>query len=144
MQRPEIQGLHHLTLPSTNILTTSTFYCQILGLHYLPRQDVRAPPGPEGSEGTLLAITLSLSHNLTSSLQIEIRYNEVQARAQRGWSPLTFGVKTKRELENWRLWFERCQVRCSHIDAVIRGWVLCCEDPDGRIVKLYSEAEADD
>ena len=135
MQRPDAWGINHIKLPATDILRTSEFYCQVIGTRYLPHFDHR------NKDGDLFAVMLSMPHTLHSSIMIEIRHNEAQAQAQRGWDPITFGVRTKQDLEDWKLWFERSGVQCSRIFTGLKAWVLCALDPDGKIVRLYCDEE---
>lgn len=79
-----------------------------------------------------------------SQLIVEVRYVPSQASAQRGWDPITYGVGTKKDLEAWAEWLESKGVEHSPILTGIKGWVMGCEDPDGRIVRLYVENEEHD
>ena len=70
-----------------------------------------------------------------------MRYVPNQAAAQKGWDPITWGVGTRKDLEQWAQWFDAHGVKHSHIFAGVKGWVMGCEDPDGRIVRLYVDDE---
>lgn len=72
---------------------------------------------------------------------IEARYEPSQAAAQKGWDPITWGVGTRKDLEEWGKWLDECGVKRSHVLMGIKGWLMGCEDPDGRIVRLYVEDE---
>lgn len=76
-----------------------------------------------------------------SKLIVEIRYEPSQAAAQKGWDPVTYGVGTRKDLEKWGRLLDSKDVRRSRIFAGIKGWVMACEDPDGKIVRLYVEDE---
>ena len=77
-----------------------------------------------------------------TKLIVEVRYVPEQATAQRGWDPITWGVGTRNDLEEWGAWLDANGVKRSKILLGIKGWVMGCEDPDGRIVRLYVEDEA--
>ena len=71
----------------------------------------------------------------TTKLIVEVRHTPDQAEKQKGWDPVTWGVKSRQDLEDWATWFDECGVRRSKVFTGIKGWVLGCEDPDGKIVR---------
>ncbi|KAG9496453.1 hypothetical protein J7337_013041 [Fusarium musae] len=118
------RGINHLKLPCNDILETGKFYETIFPMtrimkynHYTPNHKLFA---------------IMLTHEPTK-LIIELRYVPEQAKAQKGWDPITWGVGTRADLEEWGSWLDAHGVR--------RSWVMACEDPDGRIVRLYVEDE---
>ncbi|KAF4956888.1 hypothetical protein FGADI_3491 [Fusarium gaditjirri] len=133
MKRPQsFTGINHLKLPCNNILKTAQFYETIFPMtriikynHYTPNHKLFA---------------IMLQHKPTK-LIIELRYVPGQAKAQQGWDPITWGVGTRGDLEEWRAWLDAHKVKRSKIFMGIKGWVMACEDPDGRIVRLYVEDE---
>lgn len=80
----------------------------------------------------------------STSLIVEVRYEPTQAAAQKGWDPITWGVGTRKDLQEWAQWLDQWKVNRSPIFTGIKGWVMSCEDPDGRIVRLYVEDEEHD
>ena len=46
-----------------------------------------------------------------TSLLIEARYHPDQATVQKGWDPITLGVRTRKDLEEWINWFDEHGVR---------------------------------
>lgn len=48
-------------------------------------------------------------------------------------------MQTVKDLEGWEKWLDGKGVRRSKVLKGVKGWVLCCEDPDGKIVKFYTE-----
>ncbi|KAK9415857.1 putative Glyoxalase/fosfomycin resistance/dioxygenase domain-containing protein [Seiridium unicorne] len=81
-----------------------------------------------------------LQHEPTN-LIVELRYVPPQAKAQKGWDPITWGVGTRKNLEEWAAWLDGHGVQSSKVLTGIKGWVMACEDQDGRIVRLYVEDE---
>ena len=132
--RPRIWGINHIKLAASDILRTKEFYGNIIGLNHLPHYDHR------NKQGELFALMHSMTH-VSTTLLFEIRHNEAQAQAQKGWDPITWGVGTKKDLEEWKQWFEKNEVECSRVFTGIKGWVLCALDPDGKIVRLYCDEE---
>ena len=79
-------------------------------------------------------------HPATKTI-IELRHDPTQAGVQKGWDPITWGVPSKQNLDEWAGWLDHCGVKRSRVLMGIKGWVLCCEDPDGRMVRMYCEEE---
>ena len=136
---PHFTGINHIELAATDILKTKEFYCDILGLEYLPQYDHRA------KDSELFAVMLQIQHltstGSTTPILVEIRHNPEQAQAQQGWDPLTIGMKTKRDLEDCKAWYESKGIMCSRVFTGLKAWVLCALDPDGKIARTYCEEE---
>jgi len=125
-------GINHLKLPAFSIQKTFDFYTNVLPFTPLPQYDHFTP------EHKLFA--KMCSHEPTK-LIVEIRYVPTHAEKQKGWDPITFGVGNRKDLEQWAEWFDYHNVKHSPILVGIKGWVMACEDPDGKIVRLYVEDE---
>ncbi|KIL86460.1 hypothetical protein FAVG1_10289 [Fusarium avenaceum] len=125
-------GINHLKLPCHDILKTGEFYEKIFHLTRIPKYNHYTP------DHKLFAIMLE---NKPIKLIVELRYVPVQATAQKGGDPITWGVGTRADLEEWGAWLDGHGVSRSKILTGIKGWVMACEDPDGRIVRLYVEDE---
>ena len=126
------RGINHLKLPSTSIRKTHDFYTRVFPFTPVPKYNHYTP------DHKLFAIMFV--HEPTKLL-VEVRYVPSQAVAQKGWDPITFGVGTRKDLEVWQEWLDANNVTRSRIFTGIKGWVMACEDPDGRIVRLYVEDE---
>jgi catechol 2,3-dioxygenase-like lactoylglutathione lyase family enzyme len=125
-------GINHLKLPCFNIRKTHDFYTKILPFKALPHYDHFNPQKELFAKMAM--------HEPTKTI-VEFRYVPEQATAQKEWDPITWGVGTRKDLQEWAEWFDANQVRHSKIFVGIKGWVMGCEDPDGRIVRLYVEDE---
>jgi catechol-2,3-dioxygenase len=135
--------LHHLKLASASLQETYDFYTQVLPFTAMPSLNHYTPSGTlYGAIFALPQPTPSSDPKNTPQLLVEIRQHAAQATAQRGWDPITWGVPRRADLEAWRAWFEDRGVKHSRILKGVLGWVLGVEDPDGRIVKLYTTEEA--
>lgn len=134
MSRPAIPwGINHIKLPAIDILKTKDFYTDILGLQYLPELDHR------DGHGKLFAVMLQFPQGSPTTHWIEIRLNPAQSEVQQRWDPVTYGVKTKKDLDDWKAFLERKGVTCSRVFTGLQAWVLCALDPDGKIVRLYCD-----
>lgn len=125
-------GIHHLKLPASDIRRTEAFYTQILPFESCPDLDHYT------SDGKLFAILLIYK---PTGLMLEIRHNPGQAESQRGWDPVTWSVGSRKDLEEWESWFDEQGVSHSKVFTGMKGWVLAAEDPDGKIVRLYTKEE---
>ncbi|KAL3595615.1 hypothetical protein FPOAC2_09963 [Fusarium poae] len=125
-------GINHLKLPCHDIIKTGQFYETLFHLDRVLKYNHYTP------DHKLFAIMLE--HKPTK-LIVELRHVPAQASAQKGWDPITWGVGTRADLEEWGVWLDAHGVSRSKILVGIKGWVMACEDPDGRIVRLYVEDE---
>jgi hypothetical protein len=125
-------GIDHLKLPVHSLRRTLEFYTTIFPFVHAPHYDHFTP------EHQLFA---QMFIHEPTKLIVEMRYNPDQAAAQRGWDPITWGVGTRQDLEEWGRWFDAHGVPHSRIFTGVKGWVMACEDPDGRIVRLYVQDE---
>ncbi|KAK8109862.1 hypothetical protein PG999_007999 [Apiospora kogelbergensis] len=144
---PSLLGLNHLKLASHDILATRDFYTTVFPFTYLPDYDHRR------ADGSLFAVMFR--HDVapmgrvlgrgtatgTGNTLIEARQNSAQAKAQVGWDPVTWGVSTRADLDDWSRWLDQKGVEHSRVLKGVKGWVLCARDPDGKIVRLYTEEE---
>lgn len=131
-QPPALKGVNHLKLPVHSLSKTLAFYTTVFPFKFLPQYNHYTP-----SHQLFAQIFI---HEPTS-LIVEVRYDPKRAAAQAGWDPITWGVGTRKDLEVWSRWFDEHQVRHSNILTGIKGWLMACEDPDGKIVRLYVEDE---
>ncbi|KAF4987814.1 hypothetical protein FGRMN_10130 [Fusarium graminum] len=120
-------GINHLKLPCHDIIKTGEFYESIFHLKRIIKYNHYTP------DHELLAIMLE--HEPTK-LIVELRYAPAQATAQKCWDPITWGVGTRADLEEWRVWLDVNGVPRSKVLVGVKGWVMACEDPDGRIVMI--------
>ena len=134
MERPPTWGINHLKLPATDVIKTKDFYCDVVGMEYIPHFDHR------NEKGDLFAVMVYLAHR-SGKILIEFRHNESQAKAQEGWDPITFGVRGRKDLEEWQKWFEKNEIRCSRVFTGLKAWLLCALDPDGKIIRMYTDEE---
>ncbi|KAK8102696.1 hypothetical protein PG984_015842 [Apiospora sp. TS-2023a] len=126
------RGLNHLKLASVDLNAIATFYTTIFPFTYLPHYDHHRP------DGSVFAV---MFRHEASGILVEARQNPAQAAAQVGWDPVTWGVDTRADLEAWARWLDSRGVDHSRVLRGVKGWVLCARDPDGKIVRLYTEEE---
>ncbi|KAI9232459.1 MAG: hypothetical protein BYD32DRAFT_400366 [Podila humilis] len=122
------KGIHHLKLASSSIQKTHDFYTKVFPFTPLPAHDHFTPDHK--------VFAKIISHPLTNLL-VEIRYDPTRAASQKGWDPVTWAVGTRKDLEEWIQWLDSWNIKHSRILLGVKAWVLACEDPDGRHVRLY-------
>jgi catechol 2,3-dioxygenase-like lactoylglutathione lyase family enzyme len=125
-------GINHLKLPAQSLTKTMDFYTRIFPFTALPQYDHFTP------DHRLFACMFT---HAPTGLLVEVRYAPEQTRVQRGWDPITWGVSKRADLEAWGAWLDANAVRRSRTFTGVKGWVMACEDPDGRIVRLYVDDE---
>ena len=130
--RPSINGVNHIKLPSANLLKTLHFYTTVLPMEHIQAYNHYTP------QHKLFAV---LVQHPSTKLLIELRNAPEQAVTQKGLDPVTWGVSMKKDLDDWANWLDHCGIKRSKVLTAIKGWVLCCEDPDARQVRLYCDEE---
>jgi catechol 2,3-dioxygenase-like lactoylglutathione lyase family enzyme len=123
-----VKGLHHIKLASSNVLATQKFYTSILSFTPLPQFNHYTP------DHKLFAVMFA--HQATNTI-IEARYSPSRAALEKGWDPITWAVSKRADLDEWAKWLDQGGIRHSKVIKAIKSWVMCAEDPDGRIVRLY-------
>jgi len=132
---PAIQSLNHLKIPVHDVRKTQDFYVKVMGMEYIPNYDHKKP------NGQLFASMVRFQHE-GKDIIVEFRLNAAQAKAQERWDPITFGVKTRADLDAWRKWFEVNNVKQGpKIFTGLKGWLLVAADPDGKFIHIYCDEE---
>ncbi|KAK4501074.1 hypothetical protein PRZ48_006880 [Zasmidium cellare] len=129
---PTLGGIHHIKLPVTSIEQTLPFYTDILGLKRIAAYD------HINKQGERFAVILESNHRGVPML-VELRKNPQQAEKQRHTNPIVWAVSKRDDLDVWRDWLEKEEVKCSKVFTGIKGWVLCALDPDEKMVRLYCD-----
>lgn len=124
--------IHHLKLAATDVAVTHTFYTTILPFTDVPTLAHRTPSGR--LYGAFFTTTVG-------GLLVEVRENAAQAQAQKGFDPVTWGAPTREDLHAWAAWVASKGVKHSRVFRGVKGWLVCFEDPDGKIVRVYTTLE---
>lgn len=125
-------GINHIKLPAYDLRKTYDFYTAIFSMQTIPQYD------HYDKNGTLFA--QMFRHSSTGTI-VEIRQNRTQALAQKGWDPITWSVKGVADLDDWGKYLDTLGVKHSKVLKGVKGWTMGVEDPDGKIVRLYTEDE---
>ncbi|KAK6856765.1 Glyoxalase/Bleomycin resistance protein/Dihydroxybiphenyl dioxygenase [Apiospora arundinis] len=125
---PRLLGLNHLKLASHDILATRDFYTTVFPFTPLPAYDHRR------ADGSLFAVMFR--HDLQPA-----GTGTGSGRGTGRLGPRDMGVGTRADLDDWARWLDLKGVEHSRVLRGVKGWVLCARDPDGKIVRLYTEEE---
>jgi catechol 2,3-dioxygenase-like lactoylglutathione lyase family enzyme len=125
-------GINHLKIPVFDLEKSLAFYTSVFPFkheekynHYTPTHELFA---------------VMIVHEPTS-LIVELRHAPEHAEKQRGWDPVTWGCERMSDLDVWAAWLDGLGVRRSPVFMGVKGWVLACEDVDGKIVRIYCNEE---
>lgn len=140
MQRPPIDGIHHLKVPVSDLDASLAFYERALGAERIPEADHFRP------SGALFAVICRVPGLGTL---LELRLHPVRALLQRGFDPVTMLVPGVADLEEWGRHLDDLGVAHSPVLTGIQAWLMVVPDPDGTALRLYTrqthgpELEAD-
>ncbi|KAF2163499.1 hypothetical protein M409DRAFT_26110 [Zasmidium cellare ATCC 36951] len=129
---PTLSGIHHIRLPVSSIEQTFPFYQDILGLKHIAACD------HINKQGERFAVILESNHRGVPML-VELRRNPEQAAKQVYTNPIVWAVSKRSDLDVWKGWLEKQDVKCSKVLTGIKVWVLCALDPDEKMVRLYCD-----
>ncbi|KAI8944578.1 Glyoxalase/Bleomycin resistance protein/Dihydroxybiphenyl dioxygenase [Xylaria longipes] len=123
--------LHHLKIPAADLVKTYDFYTAVLPFQALPSFNHYT------ASGRLYGAIFSNG----ADVLVEVREDAEQAAAQKGFDPITWGVPTRQDLADWMAYLESQGVHHSRIFLGVQGWLICFEDPDLKIVRIYTTEE---
>lgn len=128
-ETPGFLGIHHLKFAVADLDRSVEFYVRALGGRRIAALDHRT------REGVLFAVILDVA-NLGTKL--ELRHDPIRAAHDAGFDPITLEVEDRAALSEWIAHFEGSGVPHSPVLTAMVGWLVVCEDPDGRRVRFYT------
>lgn len=129
---PGISGLHHLTLPVTDLDVSLEWYQRVLGATRIERHDHL------DEQGTRFAVVLEVADLGTL---LELRAAPDRARALEGFAPITFAASDEAVLHAWLHHLDGQGVPHSPITARRAGSSVSCTSPDGTELAIYLSAD---
>jgi catechol 2,3-dioxygenase-like lactoylglutathione lyase family enzyme len=130
-----LRGLHHITLISRDLVRTTSFYRDVLGLALLQEGVNDDDPDarhfwfgdPGGSPGTLLSF---------------LEYPSLPAGVVGAGSThhLAFAVSSTEELDAWREYLRAHGVECTDVFDRGRLRSIYLRDPDAHIIEIATPA----
>jgi catechol 2,3-dioxygenase-like lactoylglutathione lyase family enzyme len=129
---PILSGLHHLKIPVSNLGISVAWYERVFGARQRTEFDHR------DRDNILYAVIMDIPG---LGVNTELRLAPKAARAVAGYDPVTYGVANRAELDRWATHLDACKVDHSPIITGYIGHVLIFSDPDGLILRLYTNPE---
>jgi glyoxylase I family protein len=126
---PEIDGLHHLSLPTSDCLVSSDWYERVLGFSRVLIAEEEA-----------VVTTVALQHQCNVLLYLRLGRREngaVDRTALHGFA-LSFLVPSRDDLDSWDERLTALGVDHSPPRQVHLGWALDLTGPDGMLIQLHT------
>ena len=126
---PKLDGLRTIKFAVADCDRALTFYERVFGAVRVPAADHR------DAAGNIYAYVCRLDGLGT----LDLRLLPDHAAAARRFDPITIHVADKAALEDWAAWLDSLgDIHHSGVFATGLSWAVAVEDPDGRIIKLFS------
>lgn len=125
MTTPTLSGLHHVSLPVTDLDGATKWLEDVFGAEYLPELDHL------DGDGSRFAVVVRVPGvPAMVLLQVSEEIPDVV--------PLALGVADRAELDRWAAHFAAREVEHSDVRAGRAGNVMTCTMPGGPALVLYS------
>ena len=129
MTAPALSGLHHVTLPVSDLEASAAWYQQALLGERVTRLD------HHDAAGNPVAVVLRLSG---LSVPIKLQLQPEAVAALRGYDPVTLGVADVADLERWISHLDEHGIAHSPVTPARIGHSVSLTDPDGTLLRLYT------
>lgn len=130
MTVPVLSGLHHVTLPVSNLETSADWYKKALRGERVARLDHHDPAGNP------VAIVLRLP-GLTVPVKLQLAPEA--AATDSGYDPVTLAVVDLTALDRWADHLDDSGITHSPVTPARLGHSISLNDPDGTLLRLYTE-----
>lgn len=129
---PGLVGLHHLTVPVTDLLASSAWFERVLGA----RRDARLDHDDDA--GRRVAVILVVT-GLGTLLQLRI--DPVAVAGVRGFLPITFQVDDVAHLRSWSTYLDAVGIEHSGVERRNVGHSVSFATPDGMMLRLQTRPD---
>jgi catechol 2,3-dioxygenase-like lactoylglutathione lyase family enzyme len=120
-----IRGVHHVTVPVTDVIRSRDWYASVLGFDpILDREE----------EDRVVEVTMAHP----CGAMVRLRLAPDRARALAGFKVVTLSIGDELELDLWCDWLDSLQVGHTPMQPAHIGWAVTLEDPDGIGVGLQT------
>lgn len=126
---PAIDGIHHLKIAVASPDDSLQWWHDVTGARRQPELDHKTPSGD--AYAYLLQIP-------GLGPRLELRHDPPAARAMRRLDPVTFAVRTRKDLEALEASLTRRRIAHSPVLRGLTGWVLVTRTPDELAVRFYT------
>ncbi|MFB7085664.1 VOC family protein [Streptomyces sp. NPDC056296] len=127
---PSLSGLHHVTLPVTDLDASTAWYTRVLAGERVPALD------HHDAETGRYSVVLALPG---VAIPVQLRLAPEAAGTAAAYDPLTLSVTDRAELDRWAAHLDTCQVPHGSVVEARMGHALSFHDPDGTMLRLYTE-----
>lgn len=129
MSPPLLSGLHHVTLPVSDLETSTAWYTSTLGAARVPGLDHHDPDGGRYS----VVVTLP-----GLDIPLQLRLAPEAAAVPCTYDPLTLSVTDEAGLHTWAHHLDGLGIDHGPVKAARLGHALTFHDPDGTMLRLYA------
>ena len=130
MDKPDLEGIHHIKFAVAELARSLKFYEDALGAKRIPAADHFRE-----DDGSLYAYILDVP-GLGAGL--ELRLNPEQAKKHYLFDPVTIAVEDRKALDQWSAYLAAKEIKHSPVIAAIQAWLIVLQDPDGNRLRLYT------
>lgn len=127
---PSLSGIHHLSVPVTDLEDSLQWYQNALNATRIERFD------HHDDDGAIFAAILQLPGDAPL---LELRRDIEAAHGADGYTPIVFGVGDRAGLDRWVQHFDAAQVRHSVITPRRVGECVDVSSPDGLVLRFYTD-----
>ncbi|MFD8686523.1 VOC family protein [Streptomyces sp. NPDC059651] len=129
MSPPLLSGLHHVTLPVSDLETSTAWYTSTLGATRVPGLDHHDPDGGRYS----VVVTLP-----GLDVPVQLRLAPAAAAMPSTYDPLTLSVADESGLHTWARHLDALGIEHGPVKPARLGHALAFHDPDGTMLRLYA------
>jgi catechol 2,3-dioxygenase-like lactoylglutathione lyase family enzyme len=130
MHPPALSGLHHVTLPVTDLEASAAWYTTVLGAVRLPALDHHDPAG--GRFSVVMTVP-----GLNVPLQLRLAPKAAAAAGE--YDPVTLAARDRAALDQWAAHLDATGVAHGPVTEARLGHALGFHDPDGTLLRLYTQ-----
>lgn len=123
-------GVHHVSLPVTDLTASISWYERCLAAQRVSRFD------HHDEAGVVFAVVLQLPGH---GPMVELRQDAGVATAVSGFMPVAFGVRDRDELGRWIDHFEARGIAHSPLTKRRVGESVDVHSPDGLVLRFYTD-----
>jgi catechol-2,3-dioxygenase len=128
-RRPSLDGLRTIKFAVSDCVRSLEFYERVFGAQRIAAADHR------DAQGNIYAYVCTVP----GLGVLDLRLLPTHAAAAKRMDPITVHVADKAELEAWAEHLDRLgNVHHSGVFPTGLSWAIAVEDPDGRLIKLFS------
>ncbi|MFD1659481.1 VOC family protein [Streptomyces caeni] len=125
---PVLGGIHHVKLPVSDVARSLEWYQKVLGIETTMEF--------KDDDGVLRGLVSKVPGVETTLFAL--RENPEAAAGLKDFDPISFGVQTRADVEEWAAYMDKIGIEHPPIVEAAIGYILRLQDPDGRWVHIYS------